>query len=556
MFESLDDGGVVASMGVASREENAACARRLEAMGELYARRAPEDDVERMDWAIDGHENVVAEISAELHVSRGRARGQLGYAIDLREKLPRVMGVFKTGVIDMRMVIALVNRVGLIKEPTLMARLDAVLAKWAPRWMRLSGPKLEQRVDWWVQRIDPAGRRVPAACPEQRYVEWFPAAAGLVSMCAQLRATDGAALDQRLDALADSVCRDDPRTRAQRQADALGALAAGLTELKCECESAACAAGQRSTGASIVVHVLAEQPTVTGTGVMPGYVPGFGPLPVNAVRDLAGTAKLKPLNIPHPSTRSEPGYRPSAALAEFVRCRDLTCRFPGCEQPAEFCDIDHTVPYQVGGPTHPSNLKLLCRCHHLLKTFYTGSGGWADTQLPDGTVVWTAPTGRTYSTKPGGALFFPILASSHRRRQHPHTHHQTGRVPRRDDAPAHPHPLPRTKRSHHRRTGHQRSPHRRRTPTIRSVAGRHLRTTTLLALHISPMICSRLALHSASEITPVARKRLQFTPVRVVGACGAAAGVLPDYCPDALAFALALENFSSRPDGSGASGWA
>ena len=51
------------------------------------------------------------------------------------------------------------------------------------------------------------------------------------------------------------------------------------------------------------------------------------------------------------------------------------------------------------------------RCHHLLKTFYTGSGGWADKQLPDGTVVWTAPTGRTYTTKPGGSLFFPVLAT-------------------------------------------------------------------------------------------------------------------------------------------------
>jgi hypothetical protein len=51
------------------------------------------------------------------------------------------------------------------------------------------------------------------------------------------------------------------------------------------------------------------------------------------------------------------------------------------------------------------------RCHHLLKTFHTGSGGWADKQSPDGTVVWTAPTGRTYSTKPGGSLFFPILAT-------------------------------------------------------------------------------------------------------------------------------------------------
>ena len=50
------------------------------------------------------------------------------------------------------------------------------------------------------------------------------------------------------------------------------------------------------------------------------------------------------------------------------------------------------------------------RCHHLLKTFYTGLGGWADRQLPDGTVIWTAPTGHVYTTKPGGSLFFPQLA--------------------------------------------------------------------------------------------------------------------------------------------------
>ncbi len=51
------------------------------------------------------------------------------------------------------------------------------------------------------------------------------------------------------------------------------------------------------------------------------------------------------------------------------------------------------------------------RYHHLLKTFYTGAGGWADKQLPDGTITWTSSSGRTYTTKPGGALFFPILAT-------------------------------------------------------------------------------------------------------------------------------------------------
>ncbi|WP_332909798.1 hypothetical protein [Mycobacterium hippophais] len=30
-------------------------------------------------------------------------------------------------------------------------------------------------------------------------------------------------------------------------------------------------------------------------------------------------------------------------------------------------------------------------------------------QYPDGTIVWTAPTGHTYTTRPGSALIFPTL---------------------------------------------------------------------------------------------------------------------------------------------------
>jgi hypothetical protein len=29
--------------------------------------------------------------------------------------------------------------------------------------------------------------------------------------------------------------------------------------------------------------------------------------------------------------------------------------------------------------------------------------------LPDGTIIWTSPTGHTYTTKPGSALLFPTL---------------------------------------------------------------------------------------------------------------------------------------------------
>jgi Domain of unknown function (DUF222) len=407
MFDTILDAGVVDAITDAGRAQNMACARELAAIGELYARRAPEDDAERFSWAVDGHENVVAEVAAALRISRGRARGRLRHAIALRERLPRVAEVFARGDIDFRLVAALVTRTELIDDDALLARIDAAVARHAPKWMRLSGPKTAERIDMWVARYDPAGVRVPGPRNENRYVEVGSTDAGLAGVWAQLHATDGAALDHKLDALAATVCEEDPRTQAQRRADALGALAFGAEALGCQCGSSTCPAPQRASTSNFVIHVLAERPAVTGDSQAPGYLAGYGPLPAALLREMAGLAKIKPLWIP--ADAAESGYRPSAALAEFIRFRDLTCRFPGCDEPAEHCDIDHTVPFPLGA-THPSNLKLLCRYHHLLKTFYVGANGWRDRQEPDGTVVWTSPSGREYVTKPGGSLLFPALA--------------------------------------------------------------------------------------------------------------------------------------------------
>jgi hypothetical protein len=408
-FAAVDDAGVVDAITVAARQQNATCGRELAAIGELYARRAPADDSDRLNWAIDGHENVVAEVAAALGISRGRARGRLRYAIALRERLPRIAEVFARGLIDFRLMAAVVSRTELVENPDLIAKLDVAIARHAPKWMRLSEPKLFERIDLWILRFDPAGGRVPVERTEDRYVEIAPTDVGLAGIWAQLHATDGAALDQKLDALAETVCAADPRTKKQRRADALGALVAGLSVMCCRCESPECSAAQRRPSSQVVIHVLAEQPTISGDSQAPGFLPGFGPLPSSTLRDITATAKMKPLVMP--STKPEPGYRPSAALAEFVRLRDLTCRFPGCDEPAEACDIDHTVPFPMGH-THPSNCKLLCRYHHLLKTFYTGVGGWADRQRADGTVEWTSPTGHVYTTEPGASFFFPVLASS------------------------------------------------------------------------------------------------------------------------------------------------
>ncbi len=131
-------------------------------------------------------------------------------------------------------------------------------------------------------------------------------------------------------------------------------------------------------------------------------LPGVKVLPIVALAEaIRGGAAIKQLWLPGPDP--EPHYRPSAKLAAFVRARDLFCRFPGCTVPAERCDLDHVLPWPFG-PTHPSNLNCKCRTHHLAKTFWDG---WRDEQLPDGTVIWTTPAGKRYTTVPGSRVFFP-----------------------------------------------------------------------------------------------------------------------------------------------------
>ncbi len=47
-----------------------------------------------------------------------------------------------------------------------------------------------------------------------------------------------------------------------------------------------------------------------------------------------------------------------------VEVRDRYCTVPGCRVPAEHCDVDHVVPYEVGGPTTQENGRLRCPPHH------------------------------------------------------------------------------------------------------------------------------------------------------------------------------------------------
>ena len=396
-------------MTASARAESAAIAARLAAIGELDARREQEL-AETIFWTTDPFEAVAAEVSAALNISRSRAGWQIRQARVLRDRLPKIAALFASGAIDQRVITMIINRTETVSGPSWSA-LDEALARRAGAWMRLSYRKLADRIDATVATIDPNGVRVPPVVDDGRHVTVEPSStAGMATLWGNVRAAEAAAFDQRLDALAATVCADDPRTRDQRRADAVGPLARLESQLRCLCGSDQCPAAQtRAAADAAMVHVLAERATVEGTGNRPWYLRKYGILPAESVRDLAAEATIKPVHVPTgPGDPDEPaasGYRPSVALSEFIYWRDLTCRFPGCDAPAERCDIDHTAPWPQG-PTHPSNTKLYCRAHHLVKTFCPG---WTDRQRPDGTVEFTTPTGHTYATDAHGASLFPDL---------------------------------------------------------------------------------------------------------------------------------------------------
>ena len=406
MFDSV---GCIDAMAASVRAESAAVAARLKAVAQLFAVRCGDGEDRRL-WAVDGFEAVAAEVSAAQNISRGRAGAQVRLAVSLYERLPRVAEVFAAGDIDYRALRIIIARTDNVDDE-LIGELDEALAARVGRWNRFSENKLRDRLDRWVVMFDPAGERVAPEVAENRYfdVDPHPTAAGMATAGGVLHALDAAAFEARLDAIAATVCPDDPRSSSQRRADACGAIGRWESALACQCPNPDCPNRAVAEGAAqIVMHLLAEQNTVDGTGTAPGYLPGFGVQPAETVRRAARHATIKP--VTPPGADPEPGYRASAPLTDFLRWRDLSCRWPGCDAPVARCDLDHTDPWPMG-KTHASGLKHYCRTHHLIKTFYTGPGGWTDQQHPDGTIVLTAPTGHTYTSHATGGVLFPTLAA-------------------------------------------------------------------------------------------------------------------------------------------------
>ena len=138
-----------------------------------------------------------------------------------------------------------------------------------------------------------------------------------------------------------------------------------------------------------------------GSCVSGAQLPGVGWVDATTMANLL---KTLPLEVARAVLDAETGtlaslttaaYRPTRAIADFVRTRDGTCRMWGCTRPAERCDLDHARAWP-DGQTIPTGLEALCRHHHRFKQ----TQRWRPVLDPDGTLTWHGPNAATRTTEP------------------------------------------------------------------------------------------------------------------------------------------------------------
>ncbi|MQA86404.1 MAG: DUF222 domain-containing protein [Streptosporangiales bacterium] len=334
-----------------------------------------------------GYRHSSEELGAALRVSGRAAANRLAFADQLAERLPATRQALRQGRITLVKAHAVADATVTLEADAVGRVEDHVLVR-APHQ---TPAQLRACLRRAVLKVDPGGaKKRHERRKTERRVEFYDQDDGMAVVWAWLTADAARAIYELLTDLAKAAkTPDDERSMDQRRADALVDL----------CLRGGAGGASGGSGIAARVQVTVGAGTLLGLDNRPGELAGYGPIPAQMARELAACGTWRRL-LTDPATGAlldygRTAYRPPAALAEFVRARDVTCRFPGCRQPAWRSDLDHVIPYPHG-PTAAENLGPLCRRHHDLKQ----QPGWNVRRDPDGSYTWTSPTGHTYVTPP------------------------------------------------------------------------------------------------------------------------------------------------------------
>ncbi len=343
---ALDDQDLLDAIGDLERRKRSVEAQSAVLVTEMNRR------IEHLGYLVSGSADTLAVL---LAISARSADHQLDAGVTLCSR-PLVWAALQSGRIDRTKASRIVDELADVPDPA-REQLELIALEYAETH---TAHQLRRRLLELTCEHDP-DEELRDQAVDKRGVWITPRGHGMADVYAYLSAEHAEAFAQALQQLADSPdCADpyeqgDARTADQRRADALvGFLAAHTTW-------------------QVNVDVVIGADALIGDNDLTAHVKRLGPIGSDLARDLCFSpdARWRRLVTDPLSGRlidmSATSYRIPERIRNAVKARDVTCRFPGCHQPAEYFDIDHIVPWPRG-KTQVCDLAGECRRHHRVKT--------------------------------------------------------------------------------------------------------------------------------------------------------------------------------------------
>lgn len=338
------------------------------------------EEAQDYESAADG---AAYELRAALQLTRRAADVELSFALDLRDRLPRVFDAFSSGLIDQRRARTIVWQTTHLDDDIARAVTDRIIGE-APL---LTTGQLVARIRKLAISVDPdtALHRYERAVTDRRVVV-EPTDSGTTNLYALDLPPDRAIAARRhIDRLARSLRGSgERRSMDQLRADVLLDLL--------------CGAATNGEGGSVDIRV--DLDTLAGLADHPGELAGYGPVINDITRrviaDNDGSEwRYTVTHNGHPVATGTTRRRPTAGQCRVTEAAHTTCIFPGCRIPATQCDLDHRIEWSKGHRTAVDDLGPLCRHDHGGRHKH----GWTYRILPNGDIAWTSPLGHTYITR-------------------------------------------------------------------------------------------------------------------------------------------------------------
>ncbi|GAB3030753.1 hypothetical protein GCM10011376_23660 [Nocardioides flavus (ex Wang et al. 2016)] len=371
-------------------------------------------------------EFCVAELGTVLGISSTAAKKLIGHALELRHRLPRLWNQVHAGAVPAWRARS-VAETTIHTSPALTREaagfVDAQVAAVAGR---IGPAQLDRLVAETIKRYDLAVAD-PTKDPEDGYLHVNPRHvtvhdddvhfAGTMRIEAEVDVADALDFDRAVaHGAAAQAALGSTESLDARRAKALGDLARTQTALDLLTSGDGFEARSARTSTTDADLPPARQVVIHAhfDASLSGDITVFGPtgrmengqrlVLLEQIRSWCGDTRtqvtVKPvidLNTPLTGqTRKVPDR-----IREQVILRDRTCVFPRCGRPARGCDIDHVVPWDEHaeaegrpqpGPTTTSNLAVLCRFHHRLKTH----SPWRYAMVVPGVFEWRSPHGHRF----------------------------------------------------------------------------------------------------------------------------------------------------------------